>query len=282
MACKIINFPAHLRRILINNNCSEVSRRTLATAAQTQTTVDQHEVDKHTVLLNEWWNPNGTMKALHSMNELRVPFVRDGLIHEPLEERSLKPLQNKSILDVGCGGGILSEPLARLGAQVTGIDASKELINLAKQHSEVNMAIKDNMPNYLHTTIEEHATNNENRYDGVVASEIIEHVADKELFVKSCLKTLKPEGRIYFTTPNRTPLSNIVGVFLAENIFKIVPQGTHDYTKFIKPNELTFLLERNDCHVEIIYGGFYSVLRNRWCFINSHEFLYFLQACKLR
>lgn len=247
-----------------------------------QSTVDSSDVDKFSKLMKVWWDPKGSLKPLHSMNLVRIPFIRDGLVQCSLAERQEKPLKDKKILDVGCGGGILSEGLARIGAVVTGIDASKELIDLAEAHKSYDPRIANNQPAYINETVEEHINQRSNYYDCVVASEVIEHVNNKEIFVKACAKALKPGGRVFFTTPNKTQLSNFGSIFLAENVLKIVPRGTHQYEKFITPNELRFLLERNDCHVEVIHGLFYNFLTNSWQFIGPQHLMYALQAVKLK
>ncbi|XP_045498792.1 ubiquinone biosynthesis O-methyltransferase-like [Colias croceus] len=246
-----------------------------------KSTVDEGDVQRHTNLLKDWWDPNGSIKALHSFNLLRVPFVRDGLVSESERGKTLTPLANKTILDIGCGGGILSEGLARIGANVTGVDASNDLIELAKQHSTIDPKIAGNKPTYLCTTIEEHSKEFTDHYDAVVASEVIEHVADKELFVKSCVEAVKPGGKIFITTPNRSRLTQVLGIFVAEYILNAIPKGTHQYDKFTTPNEVTFLLERNNCHVEIVQGVTYNPFTNKWTWIDSQTLCFALQACKL-
>ncbi|XP_073954922.1 ubiquinone biosynthesis protein COQ3, mitochondrial [Choristoneura fumiferana] len=250
---------------------------------KTPTTVDIADVKHHSKIKEQWWDVNGPMKALHAFNLLRVPLVRDGLVQVPPERKSCTPLLGKKILDVGCGGGILSMPLAKLGGDVTGIDASKELVDMAKEHSETNPPATGNKPTYIYTSIEEHATNHTNHYDGVVASEIIEHIDNdkKELFVKSCIHTLKPGGRIFFTTPTRTKISQFTSIFIAEYVLRAIPVGTHQYEKFTTPTELTFLLERNGCHVESVFGIFYHPLQNKWEWITSTAFFFAIQAVKL-
>ncbi|XP_045769643.1 ubiquinone biosynthesis O-methyltransferase, mitochondrial-like [Maniola jurtina] len=246
-----------------------------------ESTVDQSHVDKHSKLAKEWWDPNGKMMALHSYNLLRVPFIRDGLVHYEPHERTLSPLSNKKILDVGCGGGILSEAIARLGANVTGIDASKELIELASEHSKIDPKLENNRPCYQCTTIEEHSQNFSDHYDAVVASEVIEHVANKELFLKSCVRAVAPGGKIFITTPNKTRLMQIFGIYVAEYILRSVPMNTHEYEKFTTPNEVTFLLERNNCHVQAIHGLMYYPIVNKWQWTSSTSFVFALQAEKL-
>ncbi|KAG6448842.1 hypothetical protein O3G_MSEX005737 [Manduca sexta] len=248
---------------------------------QTITTVDKSDVEFFSNQMNHWWELDGPLKALHSMNLIRIPFVRDGLVQCSPAERNLSPLRDKKILDVGCGGGILSEGLARLGATVTGIDASKDLIAVAEAHKVLDPRIENNKPTYYNITIEDHISKYSNYYDAVVASEVIEHVNNQELFVKSCVQALKPGGRIFFTTPNRTRLSQLLVIYLAENVLKLLEKGSHQYEKFITPNELTFLLERNNCHVESVYGILYHFLANSWEFVRAQSLMYAMQAVKL-
>ncbi|XP_026748790.1 ubiquinone biosynthesis O-methyltransferase, mitochondrial isoform X2 [Galleria mellonella] len=257
-----------------------VNLRNESSSNTKRTTIDKPNVEKFTKILQEWWDPNGPIKALHAMNLVRVPFVRDGLIQCAQNERNIKPLKDKKLLDVGCGGGILSEALSKLGAEVTGIDANKELVQLAQYHSNMNDEL-NLKPKYQYTTIEDHSKDFSNYYDGVVASEVIEHIKDKELFVKSCLQALKPEGRIFFTTPTRSRLCKIFGIWIAEYVMNAIPKGTHQYDMLMTPIELTFLLERNNCHVEIINGLVYNPCTNKWDLIRSQQLLFALQAVKL-
>lgn len=158
------------------------------------TTVEDHEVSKHAKLADVWWDENGEMKPLHSMNKLRVQLVRDGLFVTKMADSSLlnkpKPLTNMKILDVGCGGGILSEPLARIGADVTGIDPGTEVISVARSHALKDSSLAGKI-HYFCESIEDHAVENKEKYDAVVASEVIEHVTAKEQFLESCSNVLK-------------------------------------------------------------------------------------------
>ncbi|XP_064072328.1 ubiquinone biosynthesis O-methyltransferase, mitochondrial-like [Vanessa tameamea] len=246
-----------------------------------KTTIDTSHVEKHSQQAQGWWDPNGPMKALHSYNLIRIPFIRDGLVSCSLDERTLLPLSNKVILDVGCGGGIVSEGIARLGAKVTGIDASKELVEIAKEHCTIDSRLENNRPSYHCTTVEEHSQHFFDHYDAVVASEVIEHVADKELFIQSCVKALKPGGKIFITTPNRSKLSEFVTICLSEHVFNLVPKGTHEYDKFTTPTEVTFLLERNNCHVQLVHGIMYYPVINKWAWTSSPLLIFALQAVKL-
>ncbi|XP_049872264.1 ubiquinone biosynthesis O-methyltransferase, mitochondrial [Pectinophora gossypiella] len=248
---------------------------------ETTSTVDCSDIQHHAKMFTEWWDPRGPMKALHSFNVLRIPFIRDGLADCAAHKRTPTPLTGKTILDVGCGGGILSEPLARLGAKVVGIDASKDLVDLATRHALLDPKLSQNLPNYIWTTVEDHAHENIGVYDGVVASEIIEHVNNKHVFVRWCVHALKPGGRIFFTSPCRSKLAELSVIFIAENILNLVPKGTHQIEKFTTPNELSFLLERNNCNVEMIHGIVYNFLTKRWSWSRYQNLMFALQAVKL-
>lgn len=222
----------------------------------------------------EWWNEDGPFKALHSMNPLRVPWIRDNALIEP----------GRQVLDVGCGAGLLSLPLARLGAKVTGLDASQEAIDAAIQHAntvEPNLMAEEERLVYRQGTIEDFAQlRNENRFDAVVASEIVEHVGDVPSFVAACVRSVKPGGRLFFTTINRTWLSRLVAISVAEDLFSVVPKGVHEWEMFVPPQDLTALLELNNCTVRQLMGMLYLPVLNRWRWIRSTQVSYALMAVK--
>ena len=205
-----------------------------------KSTVNNEEIDKFRKMSSDWWNPNGVCKPLHSMNKLRVPLVRDGLIEtglvDPAVADSDKPLKGLRILDVGCGAGILSEALARIGADVTGIDACHDNIEVATLHAKHDGGL-DNLK-YVCTTIEEHADSHSDSYDAVVASEVIEHVDNQEMFVSKCSAVCRVSGSVYMTTLSRTQLSWLVAIVGAEYVLGLLPRGTHDWDKFITPKDL--------------------------------------------
>ena len=186
--------------------------------------LDHDEVNKFDELAAKWWDKDGEFRPLHQINPLRVNFIGD---------RS--SLEGKKVLDVGCGGGILAEALNKLGASVTGIDASENTIGVAKSHSKsIGSDVK-----YIQSTIEEFASSYPNeRFDVVTCLEMLEHVPSPYEIIKSCANLLKEDGNIFFSTINRNPRSYLFAVIGAEYILKLLPKGTHDYEKFIKPSEL--------------------------------------------
>ncbi|XP_065315806.1 ubiquinone biosynthesis O-methyltransferase, mitochondrial-like isoform X2 [Gordionus sp. m RMFG-2023] len=195
------------------------------------------------IISGNWWDEDGEFKPLHSLNNIRVPFIRDKLIINNLKSNIFKPLNGYNILDVGCGGGILSEPLANIGANVTGID-TKENINIAIHHSFNYLPDIKSRLNYISTIVEEHCEQKPNYYDACIASEVLEHVDNYESFVKSCCQTVKPNGKIFVTTINKTRLSKFFVINVAENIMGIVTKGTHHWQKFIHPFHLIRTLEK--------------------------------------
>ncbi|XP_015111063.1 ubiquinone biosynthesis O-methyltransferase, mitochondrial [Diachasma alloeum] len=244
------------------------------------TTVDSNDVKQHGELREKWWDLDGPMRALHSLNPLRVQLVRDGLVNVGWREVNPgHPLEGVKILDVGCGGGILSEPLARIGASVTGLDMSKTLIELAKTHATLDPSLSGRLT-YLNTSIEDYIRTNAGMYDAVVASEILEHVSDQELFLQCCAESVKPGGSIFITTMNKTIPSYLGGIVAAEYILKLLPVGTHDWKKFISPEEVQRILEKSGCRTKLIHGELYNPINNQWTWISSTAINYALHAIK--
>ncbi|CAK9826997.1 Ubiquinone biosynthesis O-methyltransferase, mitochondrial [Anthophora retusa] len=272
-----------LKILFSRSICTGTSYKTRLTGQTEQlvkSTVDVTTVDLHSKLSNKWWDVNGEMRALHALNPLRVQFVRDGLANTGVKaECPYLPLEGIKILDVGCGGGLLSEPLARIGAEVTGIDASPDLIATAKEHAALDPNL-DGKLNYIQTAIENFASDNKETYNAVVASEVIEHVNNKDLFLKCCVNTLKPGGSIFLTTLNKTLPSWLGGIIAAEHVLKLVPKGTHDWNKFITPPEIQYLLESCGCKTKLIHGMFYNLLKNEWFWMTSTVINYAVHAVK--
>ncbi|XP_014219422.1 ubiquinone biosynthesis O-methyltransferase, mitochondrial [Copidosoma floridanum] len=247
---------------------------------ESTTTVDAQDVSNFSKLSENWWDVHGDMRALHAMNPLRVQFIRDGLLNAGFKEASpSQPLEGVKILDIGCGGGILSEPLARIGAQVTGLDASKELVDMAKAHVLLDKNLASRL-NYVHTAIEDFSQENKEKFDAVVASEILEHVIDQELFLKSCTEVLKPKGSIFITTFNKNFISWLGGIIGAEYLLRLLPVGTHDWNKFISPEDTRRILEKYNCKTKLIHGIFYNPAARTWSWIPSTAINYALHAIK--
>ena len=184
--------------------------------------IDSAEIEKFDQLSETWWDPNGDSRALHDINQCRAEFVMQASI------------ANKKILDVGCGGGLLSEALANAGASVVGIDASSAIIEVAREHARQNNLDID----YQVCSVEEFSAQHAERFDVVTCMEMLEHVPSPAQIVNAIASCLKPKGTAYFSTINRTPKSYLHGVLAAEYVLRLLPVGTHDYQKFIKPSEL--------------------------------------------
>ena len=225
---------------------------------QTKNTANKEEINKFDKLAEEWWNPNGKFAPLHKFNPVRQEYLIDQISnHFNLNLNEDKPLNNLKILDVGCGGGLLCEPLSRLGANVTGIDAAKTNIEVAKIHMEQSgLDI-----NYLNKKPEDI----ENKlYDVVLCMEIIEHVEDVNFFIQSCINLLKPNGLIFFATLNKTIKSYVLAIIGAEYILRWLPIGTHEWDKFISPNDIINKVSKHFLtHVET-KGVTFNPLKNKW------------------
>lgn len=204
------------------------------TGHKSRTTVDAGEVARFAAMADEWWNPRGKMQPLHRFNPVRIAFIRDrACALYGRDPKVLDCLAGLRILDVGCGGGLLAEPLARLGAQVTGVDPAAENVAAARMHAE-----RSGLPiDYRSATVEEIADTGE-RFDIVVASEVVEHVADLDLFVRRCADCVAPGGSMIVTTINRTLKSFALAIVGAEYVLRWLPVGTHRWDKFVTPDEL--------------------------------------------
>ncbi len=225
-------------------------------------TVDADEVTHFSRLSSQWWDARGPLKALHKFNPVRVGYIRDRTAahfgRDPARPDSLAGLR---ILDIGCGGGILSEPIARLGAAVVGADPAQSNISVAQHHAATRGLPID----YRCTTAEALAANSE-AFDVVLAMEVVEHVADLGLFVDLTAAMVKPGGLMFFATFNRTMKSFALGIVGAEYILRWVPRGTHQWRKFITPHELELAIEHGGLRVSDRTGVVYKILRPHWRF----------------
>ena len=221
-------------------------------------TVNKKEIEKFSRMAEEWWNPIGKFKPLHKFNPIRIKYIKENIISTFRLKDNGKPLNKIQILDIGCGGGLLSEPMSRLGADVTGIDASIKNISVAELHAKKNnIKIK-----YICSTPEK--LNMEKKFDVILNMEIIEHVEDIDLFLKSSAKLLKKNGIMFVATLNKTLKSYIFAILGAEYILRWLPIGTHEWDKFVKPNELIELLKKNGLKLNKLDGMNFNLITNQW------------------
>ena len=221
-------------------------------------TISKKEIDKFSKIAEEWWDPMGKFKPLHKFNPIRISYIRDNIISTFKIKNKKNPLENITILDVGCGGGLLSEPMHRLGAKVVGIDASFRNIEIAKLHAK-----KNNLNiNYYCSTPEKFSTNK--KFDIILNMEIIEHVEDINLFLKSCSNLLKKNGIMFIATLNKTLKSYLFAIIGAEYVLRWLPIGTHDWEKFVQPNDLIEILKKYNLKLDNLDGMKFNILKNEW------------------
>ncbi|WP_455479657.1 bifunctional 2-polyprenyl-6-hydroxyphenol methylase/3-demethylubiquinol 3-O-methyltransferase UbiG [Bartonella sp. B23] len=225
-----------------------------------RTTIDQNEIDHFSRIAEEWWNPQGKFHSLHQFNPTRLAYIREKICSEfNRDPVSLMPFENLRILDIGCGGGLLCEPMARLGATVVGADAAQTNIEVAKIHAAQNGLSID----YRATTAEALANKGE-QFDIILNMEVVEHVADVNLFIAATAKMLKPQGLMFVSTLNRTWKAWGLAIIGAEYILRWLPKGTHNYKKFLKPQELKNFLSKNALTVVDEIGITYNPLNDSW------------------
>ena len=239
-------------------------------------TLDREEVEKFSKIASEWWNERGKFRPLHQINPLRVTYIRDLLsLHYGPVTPPQQCLKGLNILDIGCGGGLLSEPLARLGASVTAIDASEKNIAVAKQHAEkMGLYI-----NYKTATPEELVAGDE-RFHAVIAMEVVEHVANVPQFFESCEKLMVPNGMFFLSTLNRTMKAYLYAIIGAEYLLRWLPPGTHEWARFLTPSEVAGYLRSNELQLHNMKGISYNPLRNQWSLSEHLDVNYMLCATK--
>ena len=221
-------------------------------------TINYKEIEKFSKLSEEWWDPIGKFKQLHKFNPLRIKYIKRNVVEHFNIASLKKPLNNLSLLDIGCGGGLLSEPMYKLGASVTGIDASKKNINIAKIHAKKNK-LKIN-----YVTASPEKLKIKKKFDVILNMETVEHVSDLNHFIKSCANLLKKNGIIFFATINRTLKSYLFAIAGAEYILKWLPIGTHDWNLFVKPEELIKISMKHNLKSNGIHGIIYNPLLDQW------------------
>ena len=221
-------------------------------------TINKKEIEKFSKIAAEWWDPNGKFKPLHKFNPVRIKYIKDNIIKKFNLNSSNKPLKTINILDIGCGGGLLSEPMSRLGANVVGIDASKKNIEVAKFHAKKNKL----KINYICASPE--ILKIQKKFDVILSMEIVEHVEDINFFIKKSSELLKKNGLMFIATLNKTLKSYMFAIVGAEYILKWLPIGTHDWNKFIKPDELIKITKINNLRLEKLDGMNFDLLTSEW------------------
>ncbi len=239
------------------------------------TTINKEEIQKFSKLADEWWDVNGKFKPLHMFNPVRIEYIVEN-IKKHFKIKNEKPdfLRGLKILDIGCGGGLISEPMARLGAEVTGIDASKKNIDVAKLHSEKS-GLKIN---YLNASPEK--LKNTEKFDVILNLEIVEHVDNVSLYIKSCYKLLKQDGLMFTATLNRSFSSFLKAIIGAEYVLRWLPIGTHDWNKFIKPEELEKFLSEEKFTTIDLKGLSFNPFISRWRKSNDLSVNYIICSLK--
>ena len=231
----------------------------------TDPSVDPAEVERFAALAERWWDRHGAFRALHALNPVRIAYVRDALVAETQRDAhtegaaALKPLAGLRLLDVGCGGGLMAEPLCRLGADVVAIDAAEANVRAARHHAEEQGLAID----YRHATAEALAADGE-RFDAVLALEIVEHVADLDAFAAACADLVRPGGTFVVATLNRTLAAYALAIVAGERILGWLPPGTHDWSRFVRPAEMVRLLRRHGLAVADMRGMVYNPLAGGW------------------
>tara|TARA_Y100001960_G_scaffold318100_1_gene387360 strand:- start:736 stop:1485 length:750 start_codon:yes stop_codon:yes gene_type:complete len=238
-------------------------------------TINKQEIKKFSQMASEWWDPEGKFAPLHKFNPIRIKYIKDSISkHFNIENNKIRPLKNLDILDIGCGGGLLSEPMSRLGANVTGIDASQKNINIAKVHS-----LKNKLKiNYICASPENFKS--KKKYDIILNMEIIEHVEDVNFFIKKSSGFLKTNGLMFVATLNKTLKSYVFAIIGAEYILRWLPIGTHDWNKFVDPFKLIEYGKNNSLKVKRIDGIKFNPILGKWDLSKDKSVNYISQFVK--
>ena len=237
--------------------------------------VNKKEIEKFSKMAAEWWDPSGKFKPLHKFNPIRIRYIKENIINSFKLKSKKKPLDNINILDIGCGGGLLSEPMRRLGANVTGIDASNKNISIAKLHAKKNKL----KINYLCSSPEKLKI--QKKFDVILNMEIVEHVEDINFFINSCSKLLKKNGLMFVATLNKTLKSYLFAIIGAEYVLKWLPIGTHDWEKFVKPEDLKEILNKNNLKLEKLDGMSFNIISDEWIMSSDTSINYIVKSIKL-
>ena len=237
--------------------------------------VNKKEIEKFSKMAGEWWDPSGKFKPLHKFNPIRIQYIKENIIGNFKLKNKKKPLDKINILDIGCGGGLLSEPMTRLGANITGIDASSKNINIAKHHAKKNKL----KINYICSSPEKLKI--KKKFDVILNMEIVEHVDDINFFINSCSKLLKKNGLMFVATLNKTLKSYMFAIIGAEYVLRWLPIGTHDWEKFVKPVDLKNILHKNNLKLEKLDGMNFNIIKDEWSVSSDTSINYIAKSIKI-
>ena len=237
-------------------------------------TINKKEIEKFSKISNEWWDIDGKFKPLHKFNPVRIKYIKQKVMSHYNISLKSKPLKNIELLDIGCGGGLLSEPMCRLGARVTAIDASQKNIDVASYHSKKNKL----KINYLCSSPEKIKLTK--KFDVILNMEVVEHVDDLDLFLKKSSLMLKKNGLMFVSTLNKTLKSYVFAIIGAEYVLNWLPIGTHDWNKFVKPEELVNIADNNNLKLIKVDGVFFNLLKNEWMISRDQSVNYISQFKK--
>ncbi len=237
--------------------------------------VNKKEIEKFSKMAAEWWDPNGKFKPLHKFNPIRINYIKENIINSFKLKTKQKPLNKINILDIGCGGGLLSEPMTRLGARVTGIDASNKNIKIAKLHAKKNKL----KINYLCSSPEKLKI--QKKFDVILNMEIVEHVEDINFFINSCSKLLKKNGLMFVATLNKTLKSYMFAIVGAEYVLRWLPIGTHQWEKFVRPEDLKKILSKNNLKLEKLDGMNFNIIKDEWTVSSDTSINYIVKSIKI-
>ena len=237
-------------------------------------TINKKEIEKFSTIAEEWWNPTGKFKPLHKFNPIRISYIKNNIIKSFNLKNKKKPLEKIKILDIGCGGGLLSEPMTRLGADVVGLDASDKNINVAKIHASKNkLKIK-----YICASPENYKA--DYKFDVILNMEIVEHVEDVDLFLRSCSKLLKKDGIMFVATLNKTLKSYFFAILGAEYVLRWLPIGTHEWDKFVKPEDLIKTQKKYNLDLDEISGLKFNLITDIWSLSSDKSVNYIAKFIK--
>ncbi|EGG21950.1 3,4-dihydroxy-5-hexaprenylbenzoate methyltransferase [Cavenderia fasciculata] len=282
-----------------NNNNSQVGSSSTSSSSSSKR---QNEIDFFNTMAKDWWNEEGEMKPLHKMNPVRVQYIVEklkevGAINggggggdvATAAAAASSPLKGLKIIDVGCGAGLLTESLCRLGASVVGVDAAQQNIKMAIAHANLDQLLQQKLQlqqlEYIESTIENHVVNANNpQYDVVCSLEVVEHVDNVPEFISNLTKILKPGGSLFISTINRTPLSWLLTIVGAEYLLRIVPVNTHHHNQFVMPTELRQYIESSDSAMRLLdqKGLFYNPITCNWSIMDDTKVNYIIHAIKLK